>query len=158
MGVVVIQGADQPARDGGYSPCMDGSRLSPEEVRVAAEVHHELAPEYSEAVVASFLDRVDREIAARIDARLAATVPVAPGRRREAGVAAGHSAFLKGMAVGLGAAPVPLLWFWDLGSRSPDQNAGQGLVVLAFLVIAVICAVGGFRARGGRQGRSRTER
>jgi len=126
---------------------MDGSPLSPEEIRATAEVHHELGPEYSDAVVASFLDRLDREIAARIDARLAATVPVAPGRPREESVAGGRRAFLKGVAVGLGAAPVPLLWFWDLGSRSPDQNAGRGLVVLAFLVIAAICAVIGFRAR-----------
>jgi len=126
---------------------MDGSPLSPEEIRAAAEVHHELGPQYSDAVVASFLDRVDREIAARIEARLAEAVPVAPGRRRAVGAGRERSAFLKGMAVGLSAAPVPLLWFWDLGSRSPDQNFGQGLVVLAFVVTTVICAIGGFRRR-----------
>ena len=42
------------------------------EIRAAAEVHRELGPEYTDAVVESFLDRVDREITARVDAHLAA--------------------------------------------------------------------------------------
>jgi hypothetical protein len=57
---------------------MDGSRLSPEETRAAAEVHHELSPEYGDAVVASFLERTDVEIAARIDARLTDVVVAGP--------------------------------------------------------------------------------
>ena len=133
---------------------MDDSPLSPEEIRAAAEVRHELGPEYSDAVVASFLDKVDQEITARIDARLAGVVPAAAVRLPEASARDGRRAFLKGLAVGLGSAPVPLLWFWDLGSRSPDQDFGQGLVVLAFVVMTVICAIGGFRARCARRGRS----
>jgi hypothetical protein len=58
---------------------MDGSPLSPEEIRAAAEVHHELGPEYSDAVVASFLEKLDGEIAARIDARLAEAISARPG-------------------------------------------------------------------------------
>jgi hypothetical protein len=137
---------------------MDDSPLSPEEIRAAAEVHHELGPEYSDAVVASFLGRVDREITARIEARLAAIVPSAAVRLPEASARDGRRAFLKGLAVGLSAAPVPLLWFWDLGSRSPDQNLGQGLVVLAFVVTTVICTVGAFRARSTRCERSGARR
>ena len=59
------------------------SALSPEEVRAAAEAHRELGPEYSDAVVASFIDKVDREVAARVEARLAGTPerPPEPGRR-----------------------------------------------------------------------------
>ena len=45
--------------------------LSPEEVRAAAETHKELGPDYQEAVIESFLDKVGREIDARVDARLA---------------------------------------------------------------------------------------
>jgi hypothetical protein len=50
---------------------MSTSPVSPEDIRAAAEVHHELGPEYSDAVVAAFLDRVDKEVAARVAARLA---------------------------------------------------------------------------------------
>lgn len=47
------------------------SPLSPEDIRAAAEAHRELGPEYGDAVVASFIDKVDREVAARVEARLA---------------------------------------------------------------------------------------
>lgn len=46
--------------------------LSPDEIRAAAETHRDLGPEYQSAVIESFLDRVGREIDARVDARLAA--------------------------------------------------------------------------------------
>jgi hypothetical protein len=49
--------------------------LSPEDIRAAAGAHHERGPEYSDAVVASFLAKVDQEIAARVDERLALPVP-----------------------------------------------------------------------------------
>ena len=53
--------------------------LSADEVRAAAAAHDELGPEYSDAVVASFLEKVEEEIAARVDARLgAAGQPEAP--------------------------------------------------------------------------------
>jgi hypothetical protein len=45
--------------------------LSPEEIRAAAETHHELGPGYQDAVVESFLDKVGREIDARVETRLA---------------------------------------------------------------------------------------
>jgi hypothetical protein len=44
--------------------------LTPDEIRVAAETHNELGPEYQSAVIESFLDKVGREIDARVDARL----------------------------------------------------------------------------------------
>jgi hypothetical protein len=47
------------------------SSLSPDEIRAAAEVHGELGPNYRDAVVDSFLDKVGKEIEARVDARLA---------------------------------------------------------------------------------------
>jgi hypothetical protein len=50
---------------------MSTSPVSPEDIRAAAEVHQELGPEYSDAVVAAFLDKVDKEVAARVEARLA---------------------------------------------------------------------------------------
>jgi hypothetical protein len=77
---------------------MSDSPLSPEEIRAAAAAHHDLGPEYSDAVVASFLEKVDHEVAARVDARLAAirqpAAPAALGDRR--------STLLQGIAIGIG--------------------------------------------------------
>jgi hypothetical protein len=47
------------------------SPLSAGELRAAAETHSELPPVYRDAVLESFVDRVGREIDARVDARLA---------------------------------------------------------------------------------------
>jgi hypothetical protein len=47
------------------------SPLSAGELRAAAETHKELPSEYRDAVLESFVDRVGREIDARVDARLA---------------------------------------------------------------------------------------
>jgi hypothetical protein len=51
------------------------SSLSPEEIRAAAEVHDELGPRYSGAVIESFLEKVGHEIDARVDARLGRAAP-----------------------------------------------------------------------------------
>jgi hypothetical protein len=73
---------------------MSTSPVSPEDIRAAAEVHKELGPEYSDAVVAAFIDKVDREVAARVEARLASTARTRPARYE------GRS-LLKGMAIGV---------------------------------------------------------
>jgi hypothetical protein len=62
------------------------SPLSAGELRAAAETHKELPSEYRDAVLESFVDRVGREIDARVDARLAQAAvrppqPVAPVRK-----------------------------------------------------------------------------
>jgi hypothetical protein len=57
--------------------------LSAGELRAAAESHHELAPEYRDAVVDSFVERIGKEIDARVDARLAqASVHPAPAPKQ----------------------------------------------------------------------------
>jgi hypothetical protein len=63
---------------------MSDSPVSPEDIHAAAETYHELGPEYHDAVVASFLAKVDREVAARVEARLAAAAaaPAQPPMRR----------------------------------------------------------------------------
>ena len=67
---------------------MSDSPVSPEDIRAAAETYRELGPEYHDAVVASFLEKIDREVAARVDARLdahlAAAQPAQRPRRRPA--------------------------------------------------------------------------
>jgi hypothetical protein len=64
---------------------MSTSPVSPEDIRAAAETHQELGPEYSDAVVASFLEKVDREVAARVEARLSGMAPAAPAKRGKRG-------------------------------------------------------------------------
>jgi hypothetical protein len=108
---------------------MGTSPLSPEDIRAAAGAHHELGPEYSDAVVASFLAKVDQEIAARVDERLAAsgprTGPVEPEDRRT---------LLKGFAIGVvSSAAVVLL----VAGARPGHHA-----LLLLLVLAVVCGAG----------------
>ena len=66
------------------------------EIRAAAAAHQELGPEYSDAVVASFLERVEEEIDARVDARMAEArrpeAPAGPDSKR---------ALLRGIAIGI---------------------------------------------------------
>lgn len=50
------------------------SPLSAEEVRAAAEVHRELGPDYGDAVVESFLARIDQHFEARIDQQLGSKI------------------------------------------------------------------------------------
>ncbi len=121
---------------------MSDSALSPQDIRAAAAAHDELGPEYSDAVVASFLERVDEEIAARTRARLAGMrqpePPAEPDDRRT---------LLKGVLVGLGVSGMAV---FVVGGNA-DERLRRILAVL--LVLAVICTVGAGWA--GRQLRSR---
>ena len=74
---------------------MSTSPLDPQDIRAAAEIHRELGPEYSDAVVAAFIDRVDRAVEARVQARLAAE------RQRQPAVRRGRGTLLKGAAIGV---------------------------------------------------------
>jgi hypothetical protein len=74
---------------------MSTSPVDPQEVRAAAEVHRDLGPEYSDAVIAEFIDRVDRAVAARVEARLAEERRHQPARRDR------HRTLLKGVALGV---------------------------------------------------------
>jgi hypothetical protein len=49
---------------------VSSSSFSRDEIRAAAETHRELGPDYQEAVIESFLDKVGKEIDARVDERL----------------------------------------------------------------------------------------
>jgi len=69
------------------------SPVPPDDIRAAAAAHHELGPEYSDAVVAAFLERVDRAVAARAEARLAYL-------RRASEKRANRRTLLTGLAVG----------------------------------------------------------
>ncbi len=85
---------------------MSTSPVDPEDVRAAAEVERELGPEYSDAVVAAFLDKVDRAVAARVEARLAearlAEARLAQDWQRQPAVRDGRRrTLLRGAALGV---------------------------------------------------------
>jgi hypothetical protein len=119
---------------------MGTSPLSPEDIRAAAGAHHELGPEYSDAVVASFIEKVDQEIAARVDERLAAskprTRPVEPGNRR---------ALLKGFAIGVASSAAAALL---IAGTTPGHHA-----LLVLPVLAVVCGAGSLWAKRHRASR-----
>ncbi len=98
----VMAEASDPAMKS-YPAHVTDSPLSPQEIRAAAEVHRELGPEYSDAVVASFLEKVDREIAARVEARLAGMPPTEPAKTDS------RRTLLTGIAIGAAVVGIPLL-------------------------------------------------
>ena len=111
---------------------MSDSPLSPQEIRAAAEAHAELGPEYSDAVVASFLDRVDRAVAARVDARLAdMRQPAPPAEEQE-----DRRTLLKGIAIGVSLSGIALA----LVGGNPDERVHR--IVWVLMIIAVVCALG----------------
>jgi hypothetical protein len=114
---------------------MGTSPLSPDEIRAAAGAHHQLGPEYSDAVVASFLEKVDQEIAARVEDRLAATSPRArPARPVEPKEPESRRTLLKGFALGVAASLFTVLLF--AGAR-PGHHA-----LLLVFPLAVAFAAG----------------
>ncbi len=110
---------------------MSDSPLSPQEIRAAAEAHAELGPEYSDAVVASFLDRVDRAVTARVDARLADMRQPAPPAEQE-----DRRTLLKGIAIGVSLSGIALA----LVGGNPDERVHR--IVWVLMIIAVVCALG----------------
>jgi hypothetical protein len=94
--------------------------IPPEELTAAVEARKELGPDHEDAVVASFLARIQNEIDARVDQRLA-------GRQRTPAV---HPA-----------APWPgfLLAFLTIGVLVPiSETASTAGFIIAALAIAVV--------------------
>jgi hypothetical protein len=129
-----------------YAPGMSTSPLSPEEISAAAQVHRELGPEYSDAVVESFFEKVDREISARIDARLA-NMPQARRREIDDVTLAKRRSLLTGVAIGAAVAGIPLSWF--AVNMATDLSPGNYTVKLLIIwsVIAAVYIAGAIRLR-----------
>jgi hypothetical protein len=124
---------------------MSDSALSPDEIRAVAEVHNELGPEYRDAVVESFLEKIDKQVDARIDAQLAAT--------RQAGIRtpdpallerkrAQFGAVLAGSALAAFASGLAVEWSIHYPGSSPVKALG-----VAWAILAVIYLVYGWRLR-----------
>ena len=110
---------------------MSDSPLSPQEIRAAAEAHEELGPEYSDAVVASFLEKVDRAVAARVDARLAEIhQPVPPAEQED------RRTLLKGIVIGVCLSGIALVLV--------GGNSGERVhrLVWVLMIMAVVSAIG----------------
>ncbi len=113
---------------------MSDAPLTAEDVRAAAEVHGELGPDYGDAVVESFLAKIDKQIEARVDERLASLAgpgrltrrrrpanPARLGKLRIALAGAGAGMILAGLPLTLvaahsmnqtGVGPKGLVWIW----------------------------------------------
>src|SRR5690349_6690593 len=105
---------------------MGTSPLSPEDIRAAAGAHHKLGPKYSNTIMTSFLERVDQQIAARVDERMAATGtprahPVEPGNRH---------AMMKSFATGVASSVAVVLL---VARARPKHHALLWLLVLAMV-------------------------
>ena len=120
-----------------YGAPMGESRLSAEDIRAAAEVHGELGPEYGDAVVESFLARIDQLIEARVEQRLASMItprrrPIDPARLSKQ-----RTAFA-GALIGSVVAGAPLTlcaWVWLL-------DAGRGHKPLMWVWVAILAVYG----------------
>ena len=121
---------------------MNTSPLSPEEIRAAAEVHRELGSQYSDAVVQSFLEKVDKEVEARIASRMAALPPEVRTQPGQSGLA-GRRAFLAGTAVGLAGAGVPLTALAERMAHNLTQSQGPLITIWIVISVIFIATVGG---------------
>lgn len=110
-----------------YILLVSSTSLSPDEIRAAAETHRELGPDYQAAVIESFLDKVGREIDARVDARLASSQR-APGRLQRSSGRGGPLA----LAIVSLVAGIPLTGITE-GTHTPISA-----LIVIWLAIAVI--------------------
>ena len=103
--------------------------VSPDEVRAAAETYHELGPGYRDAVIESFLDKVSREIDARVDTRLAEQAAPPPARSHRG---AGSPMVLAVISMTLG---IPISAIAVAAGRHPAGAVG---LIAAWIAIAII--------------------
>ena len=121
---------------------MTDSPLSAGELRAAAETHKELEPEYRDAVLESFVERVGREIDARVDARLAqaAVRPVAPQPAPAAPARQPKQFSPLAMALGSIALGIPITAIVVAAGAHPTGIWGLLVVWIAIAVINVAYA------------------
>jgi hypothetical protein len=118
------------------------SPLSAGDLRAAAETHKELGPEYRDAVLESFVERVGREIDARVDARLAqaAVRPVTPQPAPPPPARQPKQFSPLAMALGSIALGIPITAIVVAAGTHPVGFAGLLVVWIAIAVINVAYA------------------
>jgi hypothetical protein len=117
------------------------SSLSPDEIRAAAETHRELPAEYQSAVIESFIDKVGKEIDARVDARVAGYYTQGPPPKARRGPRSHSPALLAVTSMVLG---IPLTAIVAAAGPHPVGLAGV-LVVWAAIVVINVVHAGRFR-------------
>jgi hypothetical protein len=128
---------------------MSTSPLSPQEIRAAAAAHKELGPEYSDTVIESFLERVDREITARVDARLQ---PVSREQPVQPAESNGRRTLLAGVAIGIFITGVPSAMVAASAGGVIAKDETQVLFILGILwAIAVGIAAFAYRSATTRR-------
>jgi len=123
---------------------MSDSRLSAQDIQAAAQVHRELGPDYGDAVVESFLAKIDKHIEARVEQRLASVTR--PVRRPIDPVRLGkYRAALAGAAIGSVVAGVPLTFVsWSLARQF---GVGPAPLVVIWVVLLAVYGLVAFRLR-----------
>jgi hypothetical protein len=123
---------------------MGESPLSAQDIRAAAEVHRELGPDYGDAVVESFLARIDQHIEARVEQQLASkTTP----RRREIDPVrlSKQRTVFAGVVTGSVVAGVPLTacaWF-----MLRDAGGDAGPLIWVWVAIVAVYGLAAYRLR-----------
>jgi len=107
------------------------------EIRAAAAAHEELGPEYSDAVVASFLNRVEEEIAARVEVRMAESPRPETPRPGVPASEESRRALWRGIAIGIVIGGIAVS---AIGGNSGEHRQR---LVLILITCAVIFAVAG---------------
>ncbi len=122
---------------------MSDSSVTGQDIRAAAEVHGELGPEYGDAVVESFLARIDKQIEARVDERLAAAArprrPVDPVRLSRYRFAFG------GVVAGSAVVGVPLTLV--AGHALSASGTGPKALLVIWVVVLAVYGLAAFRLR-----------
>ncbi len=123
---------------------MSDSPLSAQDIRAAAEVHRELGADYGDAVVESFLSKIDAHIEERVDQRLASLTrptrrsvdPVRLSKQRTvfAGVVTGSV---------VAGAPLSLAGWWLI----KDGGGNAAPLLLIWVVLVAVYGLAAYRLR-----------
>lgn len=125
------------------------SELNPSEIRAAAAVHQELGPEHRDAVVESFLEKIDRHVAARIDQ--AVSPPVV--QQAQPAVEYGKRMLVTGVLTGVFITGIPAVMVAaSSGGGSAVARDETNLLFLLMLVavVASVAVLAGNRHRSRR--------
>jgi hypothetical protein len=128
---------------------MASSRPTAQDIRAAAETHDEISPEYKDAVVASFLDRIDHHIAARVDVQLGRAAEDSVVRRPRRPADPTRQIVLRSVLAGSAMTGIPLSLFALLMDRRLSEGGGSGGPwVTGLLLVWILIIVGNFAWAG----------